>query len=220
MPLGFADQSGPVSTKPNTSARASDFDTFLKMLTAQARNQDPLEPIDSSEYAAQLAQFSMVEQQVQTNATLTALVDRLSANSLASLAGWVGMEARSAAPVAFDGAPITLSPYPALYADKAVLVIRDATGTELQRAEVSTAPGPLQWAGVTDDGHPVANGVYSFSLESYRDGAMILSEPVEAYGRIAEAQIQGGETILILEGGQAILSTYVTALRDPRAPAI
>ncbi|MEP0702358.1 MAG: flagellar hook capping FlgD N-terminal domain-containing protein, partial [Lentilitoribacter sp.] len=46
-----------------SNALASDFETFLKMLTAQARYQDPLEPIDSSEYAAQLAQFSMVEQQ-------------------------------------------------------------------------------------------------------------------------------------------------------------
>ena len=44
------------------SAVTSDFETFLNMLTAQAKDQDPLEPIDSTEYAAQLAQFSMVEQ--------------------------------------------------------------------------------------------------------------------------------------------------------------
>ena len=52
-------------TSPSsTSALTSDFETFLKMLTTQARYQDPLEPLDSQEYASQLAQFSMVEQQV------------------------------------------------------------------------------------------------------------------------------------------------------------
>ena len=54
---------------------SSDFETFLQMLTAQARYQDPLEPIDSSEYASQLAQFSMVEQQVLSNDLLTSLTN-------------------------------------------------------------------------------------------------------------------------------------------------
>lgn len=205
--------SGPAASKPKASAPTSDFDTFLKMLTAQARNQDPLEPIDSTEYAAQLAQFSMVEQQVQTNDTLTALVERMSATSMASLAGWVGMEARAATPVAFDGAPITVSPDPAPLADRAVLVVRDAAGREVQRADIPTVAGPIQWAGVGDDGNPVANGVYNFAVESYRDGQLVLTEPAEVYGRIVEAQMQDGETVLILQGGLAILSASVTALR-------
>jgi flagellar basal-body rod modification protein FlgD len=46
---------------------SSDFETFLKMLTVQMQNQDPLNPVDSSDYATQLATFSGVEQQVQTN---------------------------------------------------------------------------------------------------------------------------------------------------------
>ena len=89
---------------------ASDFETFLKMLTAQARYQDPLEPIDSTEYAAQLAQFSMVEQQVQTNDTLSALMGQMGTSGMAALAGWVGMEARVQSPVYFDGQPITVQP--------------------------------------------------------------------------------------------------------------
>ena len=52
---------------PTQSALSADFETFIKMLTTQAKYQDPLEPLDSSEYAAQLAQFSMVEQQVLSN---------------------------------------------------------------------------------------------------------------------------------------------------------
>ena len=52
------------TTKPVLS---SDFETFLKMLTVQLENQDPLNPVDSADYAVQLATFSGVEQQVQTN---------------------------------------------------------------------------------------------------------------------------------------------------------
>ena len=46
---------------------------FLKLLTTQMQNQDPLNPIDSTDYAAQLATFSGVEQQVRTNSLLADL---------------------------------------------------------------------------------------------------------------------------------------------------
>ena len=58
---------------PARSALASDFDTFLRMLTTQMQNQDPLNPIDSTDYATQLATFSGVEQQVRTNSLLADL---------------------------------------------------------------------------------------------------------------------------------------------------
>ena len=77
---------------------SADFETFLKMLTVQMQNQDPLNPIDSADYAVQLATFSGVEQQVQTNDLLKGLAASLGAAGLSEMAGWVGMEARTAAP--------------------------------------------------------------------------------------------------------------------------
>ncbi len=205
----------PVQPAGQTSVLTSDFDTFLKMLTAQAKNQDPLEPIDSSEYAAQLAQFSMVEQQVKTNDTLTALFGQMGLTNMASLAGWVGMEARAATPAYFDGSPITISPNPASLADEAYLVVKDETGTQVQRTAIPVSADPIEWAGVDDSGAPFANGVYSFTVESYAAGSKILTEQAEVFGRIVEAQVQGGNTILILPGRQAVLATTVTALREP-----
>ena len=200
--------------KPSTkTALTSDFETFLKMLTAQAKNQDPLEPLDSTEYASQLAQFSMVEQQVQTNDSLAALSGLFGTSNMASLAGWVGMEARAATPMYFDGTPITLSPKPAALADEVYLVVSDASGKEVQRLQLPVSSEPVQWAGVGAGGVPLANGVYSFSVESYGQDKLILEEPAEVYGRITEAQIQGNEVVLVLEGGQTILSSKVTALR-------
>ncbi len=52
---------------------AEQFDTFLKLLTAQVRNQDPLAPLDSTQFVEQLATFSSLEQQVQTNTLLQSL---------------------------------------------------------------------------------------------------------------------------------------------------
>ena len=93
-------------------AISSDFNTFLRMLTVQMKNQDPLDPIDSADYAVQLATFSGVEQQVKTNDLLAALSGQMAISGLAEMAGWVGREARAAMPGSFDGSPITISPSP------------------------------------------------------------------------------------------------------------
>lgn len=199
-------------------ALTSDFDTFLRMLTAQARYQDPLEPIDSSQYAAQLAQFSMVEQQIRTNDTLADLSALMGLANMASMSGWVGMEVRAAVPAHFDGTPITVSPNPAAIADAAYLVVHDDTGAEVQRLPIPISADPIEWAGVAADGTPFPAGTYSFSVESQAEGEVIHSGPAEIYGRVIEAQLRGGETVLILPGGQAINSRAVTALREP-APA-
>ena len=108
METNVISQQQPVGTRATPapqsgSVLSSDFETFLKMLTAQAQYQDPLEPIDSTQYASQLAQFSAVEQQVLSNDLLTALVGQMGGSDLSRLAGWVGMEARSDAPVMFYG---------------------------------------------------------------------------------------------------------------------
>ncbi|MCF6233676.1 MAG: flagellar hook assembly protein FlgD [Rhodobacteraceae bacterium] len=195
---------------------ASDFDTFLKMLTAQAKYQDPMDPISSSEYASQLAQFSAVEQQVLTNDTLQLISEQLSGSNISSLANWVGMEARAVTPAFFDGsAPITLSPNPAAVADRVELVVYDENGVEVQRNAIPVSAQPVEWAGLDDDGNPLPEGTYSFTVESFADDELILSEQAEVYSRVTEAQVLNGDIILILEGGQAVLSSSVTGLRDP-----
>jgi flagellar basal-body rod modification protein FlgD len=203
----------PSTIPPNSTGLASDFKTFLKMLTAQAKYQDPLEPIDSTEYASQLAQFSMVEQQVKTNDALAAMAAQTSISNMASLASWVGMEARAAAPAYFDGSPVTISSKPAAVSDRSQLVVLDEAGKEVQRIPVPVSAEPIEWAGVDNNGDPFAEGFYSFTVESYQGEELILSEAAEVYGSVSEAQVRDGQVVLILEGGQAILSSSVTGLR-------
>ncbi|MEM7519449.1 MAG: flagellar hook capping FlgD N-terminal domain-containing protein [Pseudomonadota bacterium] len=196
------------------SVISSDFETFLKMLTAQARYQDPLEPLDSSEYAAQLAQFSMVEQQVLSNDILTSLTTQLGSGNLAQIANWIGMEALTTAPVYFDGAPVQIRPNPAAIADEVFLVARDEAGNEVQRISIPVSAEPVDWAGVSSDGEPFGEGLYIFDVESYANGEIILTEPAQVYARITEARLQEGEPVLILEGGSAIRASDVGSLRE------
>lgn len=202
------------ATQAATASLTSDFETFLQMLTAQAEYQDPLDPIDSSEYAAQLAQFSMVEQQVLTNDTLAELVSQLSSSNLQSLSGWVGMDVRAAVAAEFDGTPITVAPNPDATADQAVLVVRNAAGDEVQRLDIPVSTDQVAWAGVQDDGTPFAAGSYQFAVESWSNGQVISETRAEIYSRVTEVQSSGDAAVLVLQGGQTVAASDVTALRE------
>ena len=75
------------------SAASVDYNAFLRLLIAQLQNQDPLNPADSTEYMAQLAQFSSVEQSIQTNQKLDTL---LTSMSLAQADALIGRNVTSA----------------------------------------------------------------------------------------------------------------------------
>lgn len=223
IPAPTSDTPTPDPTRPGSSPPAgnkrsvlsSDFETFLKMLTAQARYQDPLEPLDSTEYAAQLAQFSMVEQQVKTNETLAGLVERMGGSGLTSLAGLVGLEARAPGPVDFQGTPLSLSWTPRPGAQRADLVVTDANGTLVQRVPVAPDDSTAVWAGLRPDGTPYPSGTFEFSVESFSGTELIGSDPVQVYGQVREAQLHEDEVKLILHDGRAVPAKSVTALRQP-----
>ncbi|WP_417474566.1 flagellar hook capping FlgD N-terminal domain-containing protein [Leisingera sp.] len=201
-----------------TSGLSSDFETFVKMLTAQATNQDPLEPLDSTEYAAQLAQFSMVEQQTKSNTLLEGLQSQLGLANMAALSGWVGMEARAVAPGYYDGSnSITIAPNPAAAADSVSLVVQDKNGQEVQRVSLPVSAEPYEWTGVDKDGNRLEADEYSFMVESRKGDDVLLQEYAEIYFKVNETRMQGGDVGLITEGGSVVLASSVSALRDPKS---
>ncbi len=200
------------------SVISSDFQTFLTLLTTQLENQDPLNPLDSSEFAVQLATFSSVEQQVKTNDLLRDILAGFGASGLSQLAGWVGMEARVEAPAAFEGTPITLAPRVDPASDAATLVVRDATGREVAREGMPTNADSLVWAGVGPDGTPLPAGTYTFEVESLNQGEITSTRPVEHYARIVEARTGPAGVDLVLAGGETIPAGEVGALRRPPDP--
>lgn len=204
------------TTKAKNAAISGDFETFLKMLTVQMQNQDPMNPIESSDYAVQLATFSGVEQQVQTNDLLKKLTETFGGAGLGQYGGWVGMEGRAAVPALFDGTPVTVLPKPDAEADKAQLVVRNAAGNEVQRFELPPDGAPVEWAGTAADGTPLAAGSYSFVVESYLDGARIAESKAEVYAPITEVRNDASGVTLVFEGGGEAAASMVSALRQSR----
>ena len=70
---------GSTTATSNTDGKApnADYNTFIKLLIAQMKNQDPTKPMDSTEFVSQLASFSAVEQQTQTNTKLDTMAKSL-----------------------------------------------------------------------------------------------------------------------------------------------
>ena len=192
----------------------SDFETFLKMLTAQMRHQDPLNPVDSTQFATQLATFSSVEQQVRTNELLSALGAQMGALSVSQLSGWVGMTARAEMPVHFEGLPVTINTRSSDLADRAELVVRDRDGKEIQRLPIETGRQEFEWAGVSSDGAPLPSGAYVLSVDSYSADEVIATEPVYVHARIVEAKNEDGRPILVMDSGQEVEAGDIVGLRQ------
>lgn len=202
------------ATAPRPRAMSADYDTFLRMLTVQMRHQDPLNPIDSTDYAVQLATFSGVEQQVRTNDLLAGLAGQMAAQGLGQMAAWVGREARVEGPVAVDGAPVTLDLAWPEGATRAELVVTDASGAEVDRRLLPTGTrGPVEWVGATADGMPFPPGTYAFAVEAFASEAPTGRTPVPAYARVDAVGLEDGALVLTLRGGARVPATSVTGLR-------
>lgn len=213
-------QSTTPAPQPNSTSDTinSDFDTFLRMLTAQIENQDPLNPIESSDFAVQLATFSGVEQQVQTNELLESLVGSMALGGVAEIAGWVGLDGRAEVPARFDGAPIELFPKIPLEADQATLIVRDPSGGEVQRRAIDPASASLTWAGDDNAGATVTEGFYSFEIEAFQAGEPIGVSVPETWGRIAEVRDEATGPVAVFADGTQTAASDVTGLRAEASP--
>ena len=85
--------SSPTPPASTGSAKTVDYQSFLKLLVAQMKNQDPTAPMESTDFVAQLATFSSVEQSVQMNSKLEQL---LQASQLAQAGSIIGRTVTSA----------------------------------------------------------------------------------------------------------------------------
>ncbi len=199
-----------------SSALSSDFETFLQMLTAQMQNQDPLNPVESTDFAVQLATFSEVEQAVLTNTLLEDLSTQLGLMGFSELSGWVGKEARTSEGAYFDSeTPISMTTEFSSAADNAVLIVRDSFGVVRQEIAIDSTEDSFVWTGADASGVKLSSGFYSFEVENYSGDTYLSTTSVDTYARIIEARADDGDTVLVLEGGHEIGSEDVTALRDP-----
>ncbi|MBP7243450.1 flagellar hook capping FlgD N-terminal domain-containing protein [Amaricoccus sp.] len=192
---------------------ATDFQTFLTLLTTQLRNQDPLKPTESTEFVAQLANFSAVEQQVRTNDRLDQIHAALGGGASAGLAAWIGREVRAPAQAAFTGVPIAIETTPLEGADSAILVVTNDFGEVVARRSVDPTDPTLEWDGADSLGANLPHGLYSFTVESLKDDEPIGTSKGEIFATVGEVSIEDGEPVLVLAGGAKVSADDVTAIR-------
>jgi flagellar basal-body rod modification protein FlgD len=105
-----------------TATNSVDYNTFLQLLVAEMKNQDPTNPMDTSQYMAQFAQLSTVEQAMQTNSKLDAL---LSSQSLSQADGLIGktVSFTDSTGASFSGKVVSIS----INSDGSIATLEDGT---------------------------------------------------------------------------------------------
>jgi len=146
-------------------------DEFLKLFMAQLQNQDPLDPKSGADMVAQLAQFSSVEQQTQTNQQLADLVAAQASNASASMSNLVGRSCDAAAgDFKLDrtqGLPPALDVTCDAPMKGASVVITDANGKTIRKIPIpeGATSTEINWDGKTDAGTNAPSGSYHIAVD-------------------------------------------------------
>jgi len=165
--VAFKDPTSGGGTSAAASTLADTFDTFLALLTTQLKNQDPLDPMKSSEFTSQLVQFAGVEQSINTNKKLDQLVQLQTSSQLNSAVSFIGktVEVISDLLLLKNGAA-KISYGLDRKAANTIISIVDQNGRVVRTVQGETDAGrhEFEWDGRNSNGILVADDVYSFSV--------------------------------------------------------
>ena len=200
---------------------ASNFETFLTLLTSQLKNQDPLSPVDSNQFTAQLTQMAGVEQQLLTNDLLKSLVAGQGGGSLANAANYIGKDATAAwAATKLTDGKATWSYELANTATDAKLQVLDSTGKvvwEGPAPDRSTGVHDFTWDGKTTSGvDATEGGVYTLKITANNATGGTVDSQVLTRGRITGVEMYNGEAYLTVGNSILPLSTVI-ALEENQA---
>ena len=201
------------TTETAANALTGDFETFLQLLTTQMQNQDPQDPLDSTQFVSQLASFSAVEQQIATNTKLDALIGAMNANAAGQMASWVGTEVQSTAATAFSGDPIDV--YYALPEGSAngQILVKSQGGAQIAALPVEAGSTRITWDGKGSDGLTAADGTYTFEFEGFDRSQSIGKGPAETFSPVSEVRLVDDALTLVFDDGTRLAADAVKAVR-------
>jgi flagellar basal-body rod modification protein FlgD len=191
----------------------SNFETFLSLLTAQLKNQDPLSPLDSNEFTAQLTQMTGVEQQLLTNDLLTSLLAAQQGAGLNGATNYIGKDATAAWSVTKleDGAA-TWSYELGASASEARLEVLDSTGKVVwtgSAPERTTGTHDFVWNGKTTAGAQLPDGgIYSLKVTA-KNGTATVDSQVLTRGRVTGVEMYDGVPYLTIGNSIVPVSSVI-----------
>lgn len=161
------DQTSPVNGNPGTAG----MDQFLKLLIAQLEHQDPLNPLDSADFTAQLAQFTSVEQLYGMNQRLADIQETLGVlNQQQDLVGLIGKTVKADDNSIFiDNGKVLSGSYSQQKNADVFVLIRDANGRQVRALDLGrndAGEHAVTWDGRDDTGNPVNDGIYYFDVSA------------------------------------------------------
>ena len=194
---------------------ATNYSTFLTLLTSQLQNQDPLSPMDSTQFTQQLVQFSQVEQQIRTNEQLEGLVGQYKASSAGAALSYLGRDAI----VEADDTMLANGAANWAYkldssADSVTLNVQDSRGRTVFTANgLKTAGSHLfTWDGKDADGNPLANGLYTLQVQAKTASGDAVPNTTTVRETIMGVDFSASTPTVITQSGSRTLDTVRAVL--------
>ena len=190
-------------------------DGFLKLLSHQLANQDPLSPMDQKRFASDLAQFSQLEQLSNINTRMKESGKNIHTENKFYGASFIGKK------VLTDGATVNYKPgdrpllpfHLAKRAGKAIVRIYDGSNNIVRRLEIENlAKGNqlVEWDGQGEDKQFAVEGVYRFDILAFDDQYTRFMGKSQVEGTVTGVNFENGETILVVDNSKKV------PLRDVR----
>ncbi len=182
--VNSATNTNTTTSATTTTSKTEEQQTrFLKLLTAQLRNQDPMNPMDNAQMTSQLAQLETASGIERLNTTLNSLVDSLGESQSMQAAGLIGKN------VMVPGTQLSLVKGEAYAgfnlskaADNVKVHIYNSAGTELQVEDLGAQKAGVMnfaWDGKLSDGTTAADGTYKFKVEATQGGTAVTVDPLQ-----------------------------------------
>ena len=203
----------PASQSSNGTSSKDLSQNFLRMLTVQLQNQDPLNPMDNAAMTAQLAALNQVDGINKLNTSVTSLVAQMQSANFMNLSSSVGKTALAeGSQIYYSGNAVGMAAKLDAPADSLKAVIRDGNGQIVNQFDFGPTPAGMSdfiWDGGNDAGKQVASGVYTLELIS-KDAQGKTSSPKAYVGAMVASIGQEGLDMKVgLSDGRNILTTDI-----------
>ncbi len=201
------DSTSSAATQAAQARLTTDTQSFLRLLTAQLTNQDPLQPVDPTQWVTQLAQFSSVEQQVSSNNMMSQVLSELRTGGDRADMSYIGRTVE----VVSDQVGVKNGQLNATYtipegASTVQMMLLDSQGNLVHSfdADMSAGTHDLSWNGVKADGSTVADGSYTLAVDARDANGETLDTSVSTLSKVARVRREEAGTVFELESGARV----------------